>query len=117
MSKLDPTVNNRTDRFDKSFRLFVVESTATEIVLGKYLKQFTIDLNDLVNDIVPLLNKRSKKSIVANDRDFDKICGATVSNEFDRQFSCAIWPEFLIVILYYFSGSYSEDSVYNQRAP
>jgi hypothetical protein len=50
----------------------VVESTATEIVLGKNLKQFTIDLNDLVDDIGPLLNKRSKKSTVANGRDFDK---------------------------------------------
>jgi hypothetical protein len=100
MSKLEClTVNNRTDRSDKSFRLFVVESTATEIVLGKNLKQFTIDLNDLVDDIGPLLNKRAKKSTVANGRDFDKICGATVSNEFDRQLSWSIWPEFLIVIL------------------
>jgi hypothetical protein len=61
------------------------------------LKRFPTDVNDLVEIIGPLLAETLKKSIVANSCDFDKLCGATASDGFVQNLSCATWLEFLAV--------------------
>ena len=79
----------------------MVESLATEVVPDKDLKRFPTDVNGIVDIIGPLLAKRWKKNIVANSHDFDKLCGAIVSDGFVRNLFCASWLEFLAVTLEY----------------
>lgn len=106
-SRLAHTIaNTKTDRSEKSFRWLVVESLATEVAPYKDLNRFPTDVNDLVDIIGPLLTKRFKKRIVANSRDFDKLCGATISDGLIRNLSCAAWLEFLAVTLRYLPSTH-----------